>query len=115
MEIETLLFVLLIIIVSCLVIMGNKEIFMWNFNTEKKLNTFIFDLQKKKKLCSGRITYPTKNDFQKYNVTGSDSNFLFEKKFYRVIICKDSPEEERVFVLVTNTFVVTKLKILSDR
>lgn len=114
MKTESLLFVLLVLCVGCIVFIVNREIVMWNFNTEKKLNTFIIDLQKRKKLCSGRITYPSKNDFQKYNITNSYSNNIFEKKFYRVIICKDNPQKETVLILVINRVIVTKMKILGD-
>ena len=92
MEIDTLLFFLLVIIASCLVLILYKELFIWNFNPEKKLKTVILDFQKKKKLCSGRITFPTKKDFQKYNVVDNDSNFLFEKMLQNILqILLDDP------------------------
>lgn len=105
MDIEAILFfsaaILLLIIITAL----NRERYLWFTNPNERVNKIISNYQKRGKVCSGIIKYPTPKDYKYFNVSQRRYDHIFEQKFYRVILCEEDETITKQLVSVKTIFL----------
>ncbi len=120
MDIQVILFFILVLCIISLIIAFYYKVLSWQFNGDKKVRQLILKKQKSGKISSGKISFPTKDDYNNFNIKPNEpflfSLDLFEKKYYRIVLCDSDIETHRKFIIITyNLFVTTQVKQLENK